>query len=73
MEEDRSWRMANGAVDPREWIAEWMEETIALAVGIIAQRYVSKRMGVGEGLGKGKEVDLEGRQEVNLGSEAGVL
>ncbi|KAK6344625.1 hypothetical protein TWF718_006583 [Orbilia javanica] len=71
--EDVQMGLANGAVDPREWIAEWMEETIALAVGITAQRYVSKRMGVGEGLGKGKQVDLEGRQEVNLGGEAGVL
>lgn len=71
--EDVQYGLARGAVDPREWIAEWMEETIALAVGIVAQRYVSKRMGVGEGLGKGKEVDLEGRQEVNLGGEAGVL
>ncbi|KAF3140353.1 hypothetical protein TWF594_006324 [Orbilia oligospora] len=71
--EDVQMGLANGAVDPREWIAEWMEETIALAVGITAQRYVSKRMGVGEGLGKGKAVDLEGRQEVNLGGEAGVL
>ncbi|KAK6523003.1 hypothetical protein TWF281_002426 [Arthrobotrys megalospora] len=71
--EDVQYGLARGAVDPREWVAEWMEETIALAVGIVAQRYVSKRMGVGEGLGKGKEVDLEGRQEVNLGGEAGVL
>ncbi|KAK6340047.1 hypothetical protein TWF730_001822 [Orbilia blumenaviensis] len=71
--EDVQLGLANGAVDPREWIAEWMEETIALAVGITAQRYVSKRMGVGEGLGKGKQVDLEGRQEVDLGGEAGVL
>ncbi|KAK6331214.1 hypothetical protein TWF696_003273 [Orbilia brochopaga] len=64
--EDVQLGLANGAVDPREWISEWMEETIALAVGMIAQRYVSRRMGVGEGLGKGKEVDLEGRQEVNV-------
>ncbi|KAK6542772.1 hypothetical protein TWF694_006714 [Orbilia ellipsospora] len=71
--EDVQVGLANGAVDPREWIAEWMEETLALAVGMIAQRYVSKRMGVGEGLGKGKQVDLEGRQEVNLGGEAGIL
>lgn len=45
----------SGGVDPREWISEWIEETISLAVGIVAQRYVSKRMGVGEGgIGKGK-------------------
>jgi hypothetical protein len=48
-----------GGIDPREWVSEWMEETISLSIGVIAQRYVAKRMGVGEGgLGRGK-----GRQE----------
>ena len=42
-------------VDPREWVAEWLEEMLSLAVGIIAQRYVARRMGVGEGgIGRGK-------------------
>ncbi|KAI1328941.1 maintenance of telomere capping protein 1 [Xylariaceae sp. FL0255] len=46
----------SGAVDPREWVAEWIEETLSLAVGVVAQRYVARRMGVGEGgLGKGKQ------------------
>ncbi|KAF2469101.1 uncharacterized protein BDR25DRAFT_264276 [Lindgomyces ingoldianus] len=45
----------SGGVDPREWVAEWMEETISLSVGIVAQRYVARRMGVGEGgIGRGK-------------------
>ncbi|KAI0014549.1 maintenance of telomere capping protein 1 [Xylariomycetidae sp. FL0641] len=45
-----------GGVDPREWVAEWVEETLGLAVGVVAQRYVARRMGVGEGgLGKGKQ------------------
>ena len=45
----------SGGVDPREWVAEWVEETLTLAVGITAQRYVAKRMGVGQGgIGKGK-------------------
>lgn len=45
----------NGGVDPREWVSEWMEETISLSVGIVAQRYVARRMGVGEGgIGRGK-------------------
>lgn len=44
-----------GGVDPREWVAEWMETTISLCVGIVAQRYVARRMGVGEGgIGRGK-------------------
>ncbi|KAF2110992.1 maintenance of telomere capping protein 1 [Lophiotrema nucula] len=52
----------SGGVDPREWIAEWLEETISLSVGIVAQRYVARRMGVGEGgigRGKAREANLE--------------
>lgn len=45
----------SGGVDPREWVAEWIEETLSLSAGVIAQRYVARRMGVGEGgIGKGK-------------------
>ncbi|KAI1103651.1 maintenance of telomere capping protein 1 [Jackrogersella minutella] len=45
-----------GGVDPREWVAEWVEEALSLSVGVVAQRYVARRMGVGEGgLGKGKQ------------------
>jgi hypothetical protein len=45
----------SGGVDPREWVAEWIEEILSLVVGIVAQRYVARRMGVGEGgVGKGK-------------------
>ncbi|KAF1816015.1 hypothetical protein P152DRAFT_504830 [Eremomyces bilateralis CBS 781.70] len=47
--------MESGGLDPREWVAEWVEEVISLAVGVVAQRYVARRMGVGEGgLGRGK-------------------
>jgi len=54
----------SGGVDPREWVSEWLEEVISLAVGVVAQRYVARRMGVGEGgIGRGK-----GRQEA---AEAG--
>lgn len=46
----------SGGVDPREWVAEWVEDLLNLSVGIVAQRYVARRMGVGEGgLGKGKK------------------
>ena len=45
----------SGGVDPREWVAEWIEETLNLAVGVAAQKYVARRMGIGEGgVGKGK-------------------
>ncbi|GKZ80549.1 hypothetical protein AnigIFM56816_004774 [Aspergillus niger] len=39
----------SGGVDPREWAAEWIEESLSLAAGLVAQRYVARRMGVGEG------------------------
>ncbi|KAF8462572.1 maintenance of telomere capping protein 1, partial [Kalaharituber pfeilii] len=55
-----------GGVDPREWVVEWVEETLGLAVGIVAQRYVAKRMNVGEGYtpgGKGKEREGGGGEE----------
>lgn len=37
-----------GGIDPREWIVEWVEEAVGLAVGVVAQRYVAKRMRVGD-------------------------
>lgn len=45
----------SGGVDPREWVSEWVEEILNLSVGIVAQRYVARRMGVGDGgIGRGK-------------------
>jgi hypothetical protein len=45
----------SGGVDPREWVAEWLEEILSLGFGVVAQRYVARRMGVGEGgIGRGK-------------------
>ena len=47
--------ISSGGVDPREWVAEWIEEILSLSVGVVAQQYVARRMGVGEGgLGRGK-------------------
>ncbi len=44
-----------GGVDPREWVADWVEELLSLGVGVVAQRYVARRMGVGQGgMGRGK-------------------
>ena len=45
----------SGGVDPREWVSEWLEEILSLGIGVVAQRYVARRMGVGEGgIGRGK-------------------
>lgn len=47
--------IGNGGVDPREWVSEWIEEALSLATGIVAQRYVARRMGVCDGgVSKGK-------------------
>lgn len=40
-----------GGIDPREWIVEWVEEAVGLAVGVVAQKYVARRMRVGEVMG----------------------
>ena len=59
----------SGGVDPREWVAEWIEETLSLAIGVVAQRYVARRMGVGEGgVGKGK---MRAEQASTVDSGAG--
>lgn len=63
----------SGGVDPREWVSEWVEEVLSLGVGVIAQKYVAKRMGVGEGgVGKGKMKADRGASEMveNGGGEA---
>ncbi|RCI12747.1 hypothetical protein L249_0520 [Ophiocordyceps polyrhachis-furcata BCC 54312] len=63
----------DGGVDPREWVAEWMEEALTLAVGVVAQRYVARRMGVGEGgLGRGKK-RVDETAEAGEAARAGVL
>ncbi|KAI9785598.1 MAG: hypothetical protein M1816_000344 [Peltula sp. TS41687] len=53
--EDIAQILIEGGADPREWAAEWIEEVLALGTSIVAQRYVARRMGVGEGsIGRGK-------------------
>ena len=59
-----------GGVDPREWVAEWLEETLTLGVGIVAQRYVARRMGVGVKGPSAGEVALEGGKRYGV-EEAG--
>ena len=59
----------SGGVDPREWVSEWIEEILSLSIGVVAQRYVAKRMGVGEGgIGKGKmRADLGASEMIESG------
>lgn len=55
MPEEIAEIIESGGVDPREWVAEWIEEILTLSTGVVAQRYVARRMGVGEGgIGRGK-------------------
>lgn len=65
----------SGAVDPREWVAEWIEETLTLAVGVVAQRYVARRMGVGAGsIGRGKRpVDEVLADNAGEAARAGII
>ena len=67
MPEEIAEIIESGGVDPREWVAEWVEEILSLGTGVVAQRYVARRMGVGEGgIGKGKA-----RMEEVLGDGGG--
>lgn len=64
----------SGGVDPREWVAEWMEEVISLGVGIVAQRYVARRMGVGEGgIGRGKAREMVVEAGGGEAARAGII
>jgi hypothetical protein len=59
----------SGGVDPREWVSEWLEESLNLSTGVVAQRYVARRMGVGEGgIAKGK---LRAEQATTIEGGAG--
>lgn len=63
----------SGGVDLREWVVEWIEEVLNLSVGVVVQRYVVRRMGVGEGgIGKGK-MRMEDVVQENVGEVVWVL
>ncbi|RPA97430.1 hypothetical protein L873DRAFT_1690794 [Choiromyces venosus 120613-1] len=56
-----------GGIDPREWIVEWVEEAMGLAVGVVAQRYVAKRMRIGD---SGSHKGMKGKEVSSGGEEA---
>lgn len=37
---------ADEAVDPSEWVKEWLQDGISLSFAVLAQEYVTKRMGL---------------------------
>lgn len=43
---DAASESAGFTPDPREWVIDWVEEGLGLSVGVVAQTYVSKRMGL---------------------------
>ncbi|KIW09431.1 uncharacterized protein PV09_00316 [Verruconis gallopava] len=64
----------SGGVDPREWVAEWVEEIISQVTGVVAQRYVARRMGVGEGgIGRGKARQEFDEAAAGEAARAGVI
>ncbi|CAA22862.1 Golgi protein, associated with COP vesicles (predicted), DUF5427 [Schizosaccharomyces pombe] len=38
----------SNAILPNEWVTEWVEQSISVAAGIVAQMYTSKRMALGD-------------------------
>lgn len=34
------------SVDPKEWVKDWIKQSLNLSIGVLAQEYVIKRMGV---------------------------
>ncbi|PTB66022.1 hypothetical protein BBK36DRAFT_1120070 [Trichoderma citrinoviride] len=45
--EDIRSLVEEGELDPREWVAGWLKDSLTLSVGIVAQWYVARRMQVG--------------------------
>ncbi|KAL7793195.1 maintenance of telomere capping protein 1 [Trichoderma ceciliae] len=55
-----------GELDPREWVAGWIKDSLVLSAGIVAQWYVARRMQVGANHPRTKaeeEEDDEGGEE----------
>ncbi|UKZ75972.1 hypothetical protein TrVFT333_003668 [Trichoderma virens FT-333] len=45
--EDIRGIVESGELDPREWVAAWIKESLVLSAGTVAQWYVARRMQVG--------------------------
>ena len=65
--------MDAGGVDPREWVVEWVEEAVGLSVGVVAQKYVAKRMRVGEAGEVGNAMRTAAREHEASGEEARIV
>ena len=59
------------SMQPREWITEWLTESITLTAGILAQRYVARRMAIDQPAEAESETSLKVKEGQDL-SEAGL-
>lgn len=52
-----------GELDPREWVAGWIKDSLVLSAGIVAQWYVARRMQVGVNHARAKAEEKEDDEE----------
>ncbi|TFB02561.1 hypothetical protein CCMA1212_005007 [Trichoderma ghanense] len=63
MHEDIRSIVEEGELDPREWVAGWLKDSLTLSVGIVAQWYVARRMQVGVNHARTKAGEKEVQDE----------
>ncbi|KAL7945194.1 maintenance of telomere capping protein 1 [Trichoderma barbatum] len=61
--EDIRGLVETGELDPREWVAAWIKESLVLCSGIVAQWYVARRMQIGVNHPRTKAEDEDDEEE----------
>lgn len=46
LDDDSSFDAGKKPIDPRKWITGWVEDSISLVLGVVVQKYVTRRMGL---------------------------
>lgn len=57
-----SLQTVEAAIQPREWISAWIEEALQLTAGVLAQRYVARRMGMDSSEQSGQPTSSDGKE-----------